>query len=944
MAPLNRLSLVSLIALSLAMPAMAQVTDPVPETAPQAPEPVDDRRDVVVVTAQKREETVQDISIAVTAITSDLRDQIGLDTVTDYTNFAPGLTYSNASDRLGMRGVTRTSNNFGIRSGISNYIDGVYYSSSIPAGRPALFVERVEVVRGPQGTLYGRDSIGGAMNLLSKRPTEDFEGQFNIGAGNFDSMKVEGTVSGPITDSLRYRLGAARSAQNEGFLRNAAGLGTEGLRNDEYYLEAQLEGEFGDDFEWWLRYNRLSWDRQGGPGGRTGVGSRQAYSTLFANGADDIGPNAFFGLLDPNRVQVGYQNTNPAITDRYAFNSDFTATAHLTPTNEIAAEAIWHADNFDIKYVGGYVYYNYNLQDDQDGSPIKRYTLPGPYYNRTIESARISDYTENRAWFSNEINFLSTWDGPLQVVAGLYQYQENYTQTVFVGNEVDPGGPVYAYNNILAYGAGLAPLQPLPILPNGGGRNAASGTPVGESLILFTSNQNLNNAYGAFVQTDYQFNDDWKLTAGLRWSTDRQRGREYARYVNHYVVEQAIEAEFIGALGVPYTNFVAATIPARVDLTSELGGVDPATGLPGRGVLNADPTSSDRQEQVGIYLDPTTGNRYRDLAASWEEVTGVLGLDWTPDDDTLIYGKYSRGYKPGGLGSQDVYALLQATPYTEQELVDAYEVGFKRDWKDWYLTTNAVAFMYDYKGYQVPNGVIPEDPDGAGPMVRPLPYTAYVNLPEATISGFELETMWYPTDELRFILNYGYTNPEIGTSPALIHGLDPYAMDPAAQPLGPPADTGQQGQSVEGNLLPFSPKHKIALNAVYTWEMEDGSSIDASVSYFWQDISFTSIFNRSYSKIPSFDQTDGRLTWTNADGNISLIGWVKNVFDEVQYEVDGVGVDLREGTNTMVAPQLCESSPATTTVPGGRPAESCYTTSERLRLPRSFGAELQIRF
>ena len=103
--PISRLSLVSLIALSIAMPAMAQVTNPAP--SPQAP-PDDDRRDVVVVTAQKREETVQDIAIAVTAITADLRDEIGLTTVQDYTNFAPGLTYSTANDRLGMRGVSRS--------------------------------------------------------------------------------------------------------------------------------------------------------------------------------------------------------------------------------------------------------------------------------------------------------------------------------------------------------------------------------------------------------------------------------------------------------------------------------------------------------------------------------------------------------------------------------------------------------------------------------------------------------------------------------------------------------------------------------------------------------------------------------------------------------------------------------------------------------------------
>ena len=161
MAQLHRISMVSLIALGLALPAAAQQPGAGPQTAPQADEQDRSSRDVVVVTAQRREETVQDIAVAVTAITSEMRDEIGLTTVQDYTNFAPGLTYSTSDDRLGMRGVTRTSNNFGIRSGISNYVDGVYFSSAIPASREPIFVDRVEVVRGPQGTLYGRDSIGG---------------------------------------------------------------------------------------------------------------------------------------------------------------------------------------------------------------------------------------------------------------------------------------------------------------------------------------------------------------------------------------------------------------------------------------------------------------------------------------------------------------------------------------------------------------------------------------------------------------------------------------------------------------------------------------------------------------------------------------------------------------------------------------------------------------
>ena len=77
---------------------------------------------------------------------------------------------------------------------------------------------------------------------------------------------------------------------------------------------------------------------------------------------------------------------------------------------------------------------------------------------------------------------------------------------------------------------------------------------------------------------------------------------------------------------------------------------------------------------------------------------------------------------------------------------------------------------------------MPDDPGGGG--VRPPAYSAYVNLPQTKTTGFELETMWYPTDNLRFIFNYGYTNPEIGDSPSLVHALDPFALDPQAQPLG----------------------------------------------------------------------------------------------------------------------------------------------------------------
>ncbi len=1017
MAQINRISLVSLLALGLAMPAMAQQTQP-----PQAP-PEDDGsragRDVVVVTAQKREETVQDIAIAVTAMTSELRDEIGLTTVQDYTNFAPGLTYSTSNDRLGMRGITRTSNNFGIRSGISNYVDGVYFSSAIPAGREPIFVERVEVVRGPQGTLYGRDSIGGALNLISKRPTEEFEGQVNLQYGNYDTAAVQGTFAGPITDWMRYRVGYSRSQQGEGYLTNYSGLETEGGVRDDSYIEGQLEFDIGERLDLWIRAGSLNWDnRYGSPGGRTGVDDKAPYNTRYYNSTADLGPNGWFGLNNPARTQIGNQNTNPSLTDPWGFNTSFTNVVTLAPTSELAVEAVWHADAFDLKYLGGYVYYNYNLQQDQDGSAVTSFTCATPtacisptFVGRRVSTERISDYTENRGWFSNEINFISTWDGPLQLVGGIYAYQENYNQLVFVSDPTNPGGAIRDFGATQAWLTGGGPLvgapppAALPELPTNRGRNSWSGSPIdGASLMYHTNNTAVNNAYGAFMQADYQLNDQWKLTAGIRFSKDIMDGREYARAINHYILEGLLEGGFLGpytaalqapppaglGLSAPAAQATASAIlqgavPTRLDATRTLGGADPATrsasnpcGFAGRGVVNtnvtvansqaaqcADGNSVDRS-RYGIYYDSVTGNAYRDLYATFEEMTGVLGVDWTPDDDTLIYGKYNRGYKPGGLGCAAVNCSLVVTPYTDKETVDAFELGYKKTWTDWDITTNATVFYYDYKGYQVSNTIVPDDPGAGG--VRPAPYAAYVNLPQVNLSGFELETMWYPTDNLRFILNYGYTNPEIGDTAPLVHNLDPLALDPSARAAGTvalcglaaganPADpinanpltrqcaagtVSQQGQNLSGNILPYSPKNKIALNGVYTFDFEDGSKLDASLSYFWQDISFTSIFNRSYTKVPSWDQTDARLSWTNADGNLTLIGYIKNVFDEIGY--DSRSASGREGVNRSVAAQQCFSSPSTSAGFGAAPAQSCYTVGESYRPPRTVGAELQLRF
>ncbi|MCR5877891.1 TonB-dependent receptor plug domain-containing protein [Phenylobacterium sp. J367] len=174
----------------------------------------------LVVTAEKREQSLQDVPVAVSAFTDERRETIGINSVQDLTNFTPGLTYSTNNDRINMRGIGRFTNNRSSEGGVAMYNDGVYTSSVTAFARSTLFIDRTEVLRGPQGTLYGRNSIGGAMNIISKRPTDDFYAEARAGLANYDAWMTEAAVSGPLFGNIRGRLAGSYSSQGEGYFKN----------------------------------------------------------------------------------------------------------------------------------------------------------------------------------------------------------------------------------------------------------------------------------------------------------------------------------------------------------------------------------------------------------------------------------------------------------------------------------------------------------------------------------------------------------------------------------------------------------------------------------------------------------------------------------------------------------------------------------------------------
>jgi iron complex outermembrane receptor protein len=845
----------------------------------------------VVVTAQKKAESLETVPVAVTAFTAKTRDLLGINSIQDLTDFTPGFSYTTFDNRPYMRGVGRQSDNLAIDPGVATYVDGVYAgaNASTILQNDSLFIDRVEVLRGPQTTLYGQNADGGAINMISKRPTTTFQEEARAGLSNYSKYFLEGVVSGPINDNVQFRVGGNYTAQlGGGYYDNLSGTReggsvAQGGNGSSYHLEAQIQGSFGPKVDAWAKVATNDYNVSYHTETQLGAYDTRAFSNVlmpnqnyglctFA-GDCGVGPGT---LVQGSVVSLpGTANTNPSAVNIRDFNSDMKSTADEGKDLIFSAVLTYHAPTFDIKYTGGFQTFYYDLHApwvNSQGlsSSVESYQVQGPTtasglctllfnnagctQNLTVNPAKTQfSFIEQDSFSSHELTFSSTDAGPVQWLAGVFYYGENYDQPI---NVLDPSQA--QVKTPVTFGFAPAPANP-------------TGSVYNEFTHLVAT------SWDAYAQADWKINSQWDLTAGIRDSDDTKVGYETFRVILFDLEEFNLGAKRFGA---DAPAFDATACPART--------------YPGAGACTIQ----------------ANGDAYRRLSARWNAVTGTVNLAWTPNPGTLAYAKYSRGYKEGGFNS----GTMAPFPETIPETVDAYEVGWKQTLTSAFHA-NVAAFYYTYDNEQQPLGA---QLTPGGPIT-----TIIFNIPKSESYGVEFEGLWRPIDDLTLNLSYAYLVARITSTggQCFEDTADPNALAAGANTAGcpGPAATGIQTQNLTGQTLSEAPRNKVNFNAYYTFHFAPGT-LTLAGSAVWKEATYGSPFNRSYNLAPDYTQVNLRATWSDKADRYSVIAYVDNLFDKVNY--DGVFGEL-------------------TTAAG--PGQNIDRVAS-LTAPRTFGIEFQYRF
>ncbi|MDP2130270.1 MAG: TonB-dependent receptor [Erythrobacter sp.] len=627
---------------SLTTPAFAQDAA---EDAPAVRE-----GNVIIVTATRRAQDVQDIPLAVTAISPQQLDNQGVVNIQQISALAPSFTSSQAqlasgSVVLRVRGIGTTSNNIGFESAVGIFVDGAYQSRPGVALSEFVDVERVEVLRGPQGTLFGRNTSAGALTITNVRPdVTEFGGFVNAGYGNFDEVSVQGAINVPIVrDTVAVRLtGAYR--ERDGFLTVADRNGN----------------DIGDtnDVDQWLVRGQIGWDTDSGLRGRIIADFSNSKSSccgaieLFQSPLVTGGAFAAVGL--GANGGNGQPSVSTAPRDQGAFEqalNNRVVSANFAPIADIDNYGLTGelefplSDSADLIFIGSYRKYESFENYDSDFTGLDIFNVDA--LNLDIETWTAELRLQGEA-FGGKLNYM---------VGGFYS-DEQLDQSVSFSLGQDFGENVGAL--LFVPTGGVLGPNPLSVFT---GVDPAGTTNTNRF-------QQDAKSYAIFTHNSFEITDGLELTVGARYSWEDKSGGFTQTAVNNQICPAVL-----GALG----GVPGALQPAFIGLGC-FGFTAPA----------------DLPQAAVLPLPRTFQENFNDEELIY---TVKLGYEFSPSINA--YASFTHGYKAGGINLDTTAAVGGADPTFLSEEVDAYEIGVKGQTANGDLTVNVAAFYEEFSDFQV---------------------------------------------------------------------------------------------------------------------------------------------------------------------------------------------------------------------------------------------------
>lgn len=758
----------------LIMPAAVMAQDADTDTAAEDSLENDN---VIIVTATKRQQTLQEIPVAVTVTTAEDIEKAQVRDLNDLQTIAPTLRVnqlqSSANTNFIIRGFGNGANNAGIEPSVGVFIDGVYRSRSAAQIGDLPNLQRVEVLRGPQSTLFGKNASAGVISIVTQEPQFQFGGSAELSYGNYNAIIAKASVTGPLSDTIAFSL-AGNLNKRDGYA-NDLNLGTKVNERNRYGARAQLLFEPSDVLKVRLigDYDKINEDccvAGNVVNGPTGAIVNALAGGIGLDAANPFSYNVYTNIPSENRLK----NYGGSAQIDYDLGS-------LSVTSITAYRGVDSFSNQDSDFTAADL-----LQKNANDTNIRTFT--------------------------QELRLASDFEGPINFLLGGYYFNEK----IDINNDIEFGSDFRAYGNtLIGLGTGGRPGTTLPTASNPfgitgglnfnileaafGGSDFAAGLAASPNVYagrFFAAGTGYDEVYGfknkafsIFGTVDFELTEDLVLTGGLNYTDDKKT------FTNNYVATEAFSA----------IDFNAPQYALFRQQLLQQGGVDATTAA----FLAANPTLTLAN---GASANPLAGlrpfqfqpplinvpNSVEDGKTSDNKLTYTARLAYTVAPTLNVYASYATGFKASSINlsrdsrpfAADAAALRSAgltqpnqtygSRFAAPENATVYEVGIKGSWD--VAAFNLTFFNQSIKGFQ--SNIF----TGTGFVLT--------NAGKQSTKGFEFDGTVSPTDNLKFSAAVVYLDPNYdeytnsssgdisGTTPSTIPALSTTLGADYTMPLG----------------------------------------------------------------------------------------------------------------------------------------------------------------